>query len=128
MSDIGFKSVRPSIDRISFRKPGYMILGLLDKRMIYVPLTHFPGIARLSPGERRQYHIADGEIVLFPNDDEVYHIQDFLGTYESNVYESPSQQLIRRLRTGGTFEIGGKKFTAKSPEKKENARVKTTPV
>lgn len=60
--------------------------------MLAAPLSHFPGIANLSPAQRRRYHIADDTILMFRDDDEVYHIQDFLGTYETNAYQSPGKQ------------------------------------
>ncbi len=33
----------------------------------------------LTPEQRRHYHIAGGEFLLFQDDDEVYHVQNFLG-------------------------------------------------
>ena len=97
MRNVGFNSVKPEIARISFRKAGAITLHLEDGRSVIAPLSYFPGIAQLSPAQRRQYHIADGDIVLFRNDDEVYHIQDFLGTYETNACQSPGEQQNRTL-------------------------------
>lgn len=87
-----FKTTRPVIEQISFRKAGFIGIQLEDGRLIYIPLVNFPGIANLSSSQRRQYSIIDDTILLFRDDDEVYHIQDFLGTYETNAYQSPGKQ------------------------------------
>lgn len=90
MNDFGFRQTKPKIKRITFQKRDLLTLHLEDGRLISAPLACFPGIVALSPSQRRQYHIADDNIILFRDDDEVYHIQDFLGTYETNAYESPN--------------------------------------
>ena len=92
-----FKTVKPIIDCISFRKPGYITIKLEDGRIIFTPLTHFPAIAGLTAKQRRQHQIVDDTILMFRDDDEVYHIQDFLGTYETNAYQSPGKQVDRQL-------------------------------
>lgn len=97
MRDVGFNAVKPEIFRISFHKTGFITLHLEDERVLMAPLSRFPGIAQLSPAQRRHYHIADGTIILFRDDDEVYHIQDFLGTYETNAYQSPGKQQAQTL-------------------------------
>lgn len=76
-----------------------MVVELEDGRMIHVPLCNFPGIANLTPAQRRQHSIIGDTILMFRDDDEVYHIQDFLGTYETNAYQSPGNQQARTLVT-----------------------------
>jgi len=97
MNDFGFKTAKPEIKRITFQKRDLITLHLEDGRQISAPLDNFPGIAALSPGQRRQYHVADGDIILFRDDDEVYHIEDFLGTYETNAYKSPGATQNRAM-------------------------------
>lgn len=99
MSNFGFKETRPEIRRITFQKRDVITLHLEDGRQILAPLANFPGIGALSPEQRRRYHIADGTIILFHDDDEVYHIQDFLGSYETNAYKSPGATQHRELVT-----------------------------
>ena len=99
MRDVGFNAVKPEIVRVSFRKAGFVTLHLEDGRALDAPLARFPGIAELSLSQRRHYHIADGDILMFRDDDEVYHIQDFLGTYETNAYQSPGKQHAQTLIT-----------------------------
>lgn len=79
MKPLGFTDSKPFMTRISFRKQGYMAVYFNDGRLIYVPLDRFPGIRMLTSKQRRQYHIAGGEFLLFQEDDEVYHVQNFLG-------------------------------------------------
>ncbi|MBC8156106.1 MAG: hypothetical protein H7Z72_24725 [Bacteroidetes bacterium] len=126
MRDVGFNTVKPRINQISFKKAGYVTLNLADGRIVNVPLNRFPGLDRLTPVERRQYHIADGEIVLFHHDDEVYHIQDFLGTYETNAYKAPVQPPSRRLTntTGDTIKVSG--LVVRTKKNKQNVDVDGT--
>ena len=65
-----FKTIKPVIERIAFRKQGYMSIELEDRRTILVPLIHFPGISALTPKQRRQYQILDDTILMFRDDDE----------------------------------------------------------
>lgn len=97
MRNVGFNSVTPEILKVSFRQQGKLSLYLEDGRILSVPLSRFPGIEKLTIDQRKQYHIADGNLLLFPGDDEIYHIQDFLGTYETNAYQSPEKQYTKRL-------------------------------
>ena len=97
MTDYGFRGTRPKITRITFQKRNFVTLHLEDGRLVYAPLTNFSGIAELTSIQRRQNHIADGNMVLFRDDDAVYHVQDFLGTYEANAYQSPGKQQKREL-------------------------------
>lgn len=93
MRPLGFTDTKPFMERISFRKEGYMAVYFKDGRMVYVPLSRFPTVESLSAIQRRRYHIAGGEFLMFQDDDEIYHIQDFLGTHESNTYKTTSQHL-----------------------------------
>ncbi len=68
------------IDYISFRKAGFLSLFLEDGEILHIPLNHFPGIDRLNAVQRRQYHIADGTVLMFADDDNVYPIHEFMGT------------------------------------------------
>lgn len=79
MKASSFKTVQPIMDRISFRKAGYLSLFLEDGRVLSVPLSYFPGIERLNTGQRKKYHIADGTVLMFEDDDNVYSIQEFMG-------------------------------------------------
>lgn len=89
---VGFNSVAPEIGKVSFRKEGAITLHLVDGRTLSAPLNQFPGISRLTAPQRKNYHISDGTMLMFQDDDEIYHIQDFLGTYETNAYQSPGKQ------------------------------------
>ncbi|GAB2597338.1 hypothetical protein GCM10027190_51760 [Spirosoma areae] len=73
----------------------------------------------MSPAQRRHYHIADGNIILFHDDDEVYHIQDFLGTYETNAYQSPGKQHNKQIKklTDNTIQVGEEVNTIKNTAK-----------
>ncbi len=92
MRSVGFNSIAPEIGRVSFRKEGAITLHLVDGRTLSAPLNQFPGISRLTSSQRKNYHISDRTMLMFQDDDEVYHIQDFFGTYETNAYQSPDKQ------------------------------------
>ena len=74
-----------------------MGVELEDGRLIHIPLVKFPGIANLTSNQRRHYSIIDDTILMLRDDNEVYHIQDFLGTHETNAYQSPGKQQARTL-------------------------------
>ena len=76
-----------------------MAVELEDGRLLHLPLVKFPGISDLTSSQRRQYSIIDDNILMFRDDDEVYHIQGFLGTYETNAYQSPGKQQAQTLVT-----------------------------
>lgn len=94
MKTIGFKDEQPVIDRISFRKEGFLSLFLEDGRILSVPLNRFPGIARLNGHQRKQYHIADGTVLMFVDDDNVYPIQEFIGTNTTQPDDSISYKAV----------------------------------
>ena len=69
MRPLGFTDIKPFMERISFRKEGYMAVYFKDGRMVYVPLSRFPTVELLSAIQRRRYHIAGGEFLMFQDDD-----------------------------------------------------------
>lgn len=93
MRNVGFDSIIPEIVRVSFRKEGTITLYLEDGRTLSAPLDRFPGIATLTAEQRKCYHIADGVFLMFQDDDEIYHIQDFLGTFETNAHHSFTENI-----------------------------------
>ena len=82
----GVIGVSPEIDKIRFEQKGKMSIYLEDGRTIVVPLNFFPSIKKLSEAQRRQYHISDGQIILFKDCDEVFHIEQFLGSEQDYRY------------------------------------------
>ena len=88
-----FRSTKPQMDRVSFRRHDFLTINLEDGRILSVPLSRFPNIEKLSAEQRRKYHIADGIALMFPGDDEVYHIDDFMGLNDS------------RLKLGNSFHL-----------------------
>lgn len=82
----GIVGISPAIDKIKFEQRGKMSLYLEDGRIIIVPMAFFPGIKKLSEAERKLFHIADGQIILFKNSDEVFHIEQFLGSEQDYRY------------------------------------------
>jgi hypothetical protein len=92
MTSSTFSKDHPVIDQVSFRKTGYITLHLEDERILNIPLAHFPGIAKLTAVQRRQHHIADGIILMFEGDDEIYHIEDFLGSQEHRMSTKSSTE------------------------------------
>ncbi len=124
MRTVGFNSITPEITRVSFRKEGYITLYLEDGRTLSAPIRLFPGIEHLTANQRRRYHIADGNMLMFQDDDEVYHIQDFLGTYETNGYISIAKQPISKTKrpVGDTIKVGNKAYTIKTPNRASGKR------
>ncbi len=86
-SSEGIKGIHPTIKKVGFEHRGKISIHLEDGRVIIAPLKLYPSIAKLSPSERRNYTIGDGEVIVFRNADEVYHIEQFLGRPEDYEYD-----------------------------------------
>lgn len=82
----GVVGISPAIDEIKFAQKGKMSIYLEDGRIIIVPLSLFPSIKKLNEVQRRKYHIADGQIILFKDCNEVFHIEQFLGSEQEYRY------------------------------------------
>jgi hypothetical protein len=74
----GYSNKLPVIKSLKFTKVKIEIL-LVDGRCISAPLNKFPGIKKLSPAQKKKYHIIAGLAFDFDDSDEVYHISEFLG-------------------------------------------------
>lgn len=70
------------IEALHFKNADMQLL-LADGRVIIVPLSKFPSIKKLSPAQRKKYHIMAGVGFDFDGSDEVYHISEFLGADNS---------------------------------------------
>ncbi|XVJ64765.1 MAG: DUF2442 domain-containing protein [Lacibacter sp.] len=71
--------ISPVINKITFTQKGKITLHLVDGRVLIVPLRYYPSIKKLSVTQRKKHTIADGEVVIFKDADEVFHIEQFLG-------------------------------------------------
>ncbi len=74
----GVFRVKPFIECFDFRRKGKITLHLRDGRDLSVPLSYFPSIKKLSPTQRRRYTIANEQIIIFQDCDEVFHVMEFL--------------------------------------------------
>ena len=86
--------IRPVIDKIKFEYKGKMSIYLEDGRIVIVPLSLFPSIRKLNETQRKKYHIADGQIILFKDCNEVFHIEQFLGSEQKYRYSFTNWELI----------------------------------
>ena len=85
-SNEGIIGVTPVIKKIGFEQRGKISVYLEDGRIIIAPLKLYPSINRLSASQRKHYTISDGEVIVFRDADEVYHIEQFLGRPKDYVY------------------------------------------
>ena len=76
----GIIGITPVIDKITFEIKGKMNIYLEDRRILIVPLSLFPSIKKLTESQRRKWHISDGQIIIFQDCDEVFHLEQFLGS------------------------------------------------
>ncbi len=76
----GVIGIAPAIDKITFQHKGKMNIYLEDGRILIVPLALFPSIKKLSESQRKKWHISDGQIIIFADCDEVFHLEQFLGS------------------------------------------------
>lgn len=82
----GISSISPVIDKIDFREKGNIRIYLKDGRVLVTPLRYFPSLKRLNRKNRKDYHIIDGQILLFNHCDEIFHIEQFLGKEQQYRY------------------------------------------
>lgn len=82
----GLSDIYPVIDKIDFRIKGSIRLFLKDGRIVTAPLKYFPSLKRLNEKDRKKYHIVDGQILLFDECNEVFHIEQFLGKEQQYRY------------------------------------------
>src|ERR1035437_328035 len=82
----GINRISPIIDKIDFPEKGSIRIYLKDGRKLITPLKFFPSIKRLNDKQRKQYHIADGQILFFDKCDEIFHIEQFLGKEQQYRY------------------------------------------
>jgi hypothetical protein len=82
----GYGKIQPIIKSLSFPIRGKMYVALKDGRTIIVPLDKFPSIKNLSLAQRKKWYILEGEGFSFDDCDEVFHIVQVFGNYESYKY------------------------------------------
>lgn len=87
----GYTQTKPVMDELIFDRPDYFGIRFEDGRIVYLPLQEFPDIAELSSAERQDYHISGGDTLIFAHSDTVFHVEMFLGTYQTNAYQPLSQ-------------------------------------
>lgn len=88
--DEGFVYVTPEIKKVSFTRPGKFTVFLNDGREIVLPIKNFPSLDKVPVSQRKNYQILTGQsgsMLTWPDCDEVYHIQDFLGVPENYIYK-----------------------------------------
>lgn len=69
----------PEIKDVQFVGNSAMLLSLTNDRTLIVPLDKFKEIAALSPAEKSDFEVIDGENLSFLALDEVYNIHDLIG-------------------------------------------------
>ena len=74
----GIIGIRPELKNISFERRK-MQLNLKDGRIVFVPLSFFPSIKKLTTNQRTHWQIIDQEGFTLVDSYEVYHIEQVLG-------------------------------------------------
>ena len=86
----GIINLKPKIKKVTFERMGKMNVLLEDGRIVIVPLKFFPSIQSLTPTQRKNHVISDGEVIIFDDCDEVFHIEQVLGRYDTYKYRFAS--------------------------------------
>lgn len=82
----GIYKIKPSIKKISFPAKGKMKFHLKDEREIIIPVKYFDKIRKLTPDQRNKWYVLDEHMFSFDDCDEVFHIDQVLGTENSYRY------------------------------------------
>jgi hypothetical protein len=67
------------INNVKFIGNGAMLLSLSNDRTFIVPLDKFKEIEALSPSQKEDFEIIDGENLSFLAIDEIYNIRELTG-------------------------------------------------
>lgn len=76
----GIFKTMPTIKKISFPLKGKIEVIFNDGRELRVPIRYFPSIKILKKEQREKWYILGGIAFSFENCDEVFHIEQLLGT------------------------------------------------
>ena len=82
----GYWDVVPKIQDISFPTPSQLQIVLEDGRIILTPLDRFLSIQKLTPEQRKQWYTY-GNGFSFDDADEVIHIEQILGNFDTYRHE-----------------------------------------
>jgi hypothetical protein len=83
----GYWNVIPRIKSITFPNEAQMEIELEDGRFVRTPLNRFPSIEKLT-SEQRQRWYRFGNGFSFDDSDEVIHIEQVLGNFETYRHEN----------------------------------------
>lgn len=83
----GYWNVVPRLQKVSFPAEDQMEIELEDGRRISTPLDRFPSIARLTSEQRRHWY-RFGNGFSFDDSDEVIHIEQVLGNFDTYRHEN----------------------------------------
>ena len=82
----GYVDIKPVIRKIAFEQKGRFQIYLDDGRIINVPVAAFPAIKKLNHHQRKKWYVLDDSGFSFDACNEVYHIEQVLGRYETYRY------------------------------------------
>ena len=74
-----YKDTQLGIKKLDFEtKRGTMVVYLTDGRVVFVPVSMFPDIKRLSKRQREDYMIMDDQYFSFEASTKIYSVKDIL--------------------------------------------------
>ena len=82
----GFWNVVPKLKTIGFPATNLLQVELEDGRIITMPLDRFPSIQQLTPEQRQHWYIF-GNGFSFDDSDEVIHVEQILGNFDTYRHE-----------------------------------------
>ena len=72
-------TLQPAIRHIDFINSSIMFVHLTNDRTFIVPLDKFPAIQTLSPDQKEDFEIIDGDQLSFIALDEIYSVNELIG-------------------------------------------------
>ena len=83
----GYWNIIPILKSISFGIRGKIIVSLEDGRTIIIPISKFPSIKKLNQNQRKKWYLF-GNGFSFDDCNEVFHIEQILGNYNTYNHEA----------------------------------------
>ena len=83
----GFWDLKPRIKKVDFSMRGKISIYFQDGRVLIAPISSFPNIKTLTVSQRKKWYLF-GNGFSFEDCNEVFHIEQFLGNFQTYRHES----------------------------------------
>lgn len=106
MKNHGFIGVKPIIRKIGFPRKEVFSVFFEDGRVLTIPTSAFPMVAKLTPEQRKTWYVIDDMGFSFDACDEVFHVEELFGLPGDYRYSFLTPHLRRVAETSPEQDRG----------------------